>query len=237
MIKLDFYDNSVRLFSKDKKDFIADKSLKIESIHKCVHFASEMAYGNGYHKSQSFGGNNYSRNPAEIFINTLQGKLAELAVFNQLFGLGIVPDKLPEFDVWGKGKWEDCDFTLNNGTIRCSVKSTKFFGNVLLLEKDKYNSKGEFLETESLKPELYDFTFLVRISGVKFAKPEKYLELNLNGIKIETEVTGFLSHRKFLEVISEKQIIKKGTIFGVPILVDNYYIAAKDLTDVKYLKI
>ena len=233
MIKINLSQNSFSNLKSDKKTFVPDTKLKPESILKCLDFAQEMAYGNGHHKSQSFGGKSHNRKPSEIFINTFQGKLAELAVYNQFSNLSLHPDKRPEFDVWGKGKWEDCDFTLSNETVRCSVKSTKFFGNLLLLEKDKYNEKGEFLETEDLKPRAYDFTFLVRVAGVKNPDPKTYLNSN----DIEVEVTGFLSHEKFLQVIAEKQFINKGTIVGTPLIVDNYYIFAKDLADIKDLKI
>ena len=233
MIKAKIEFERIIFDSSTKKEFAPDNKLKTASIKKCLHFASEMAYGAGYHKSQSFGSQNYNRATDEIFINTFQGKLAELAVYNELLNLGIRPDNPPEFDIWGKGKWEDCDFTLNNGTIRASVKSTKWFGNLLLLEKNKYNEKGEFLETFESQPQIYDFTFMVRISGVKSAKPEIYLENN----EIDVEVTGFMSHSKFLQVIKEKQIISKGIILGKPLIVDNYYIFAQDLTEIKYLRI
>ena len=233
MIKAKIEFDRIIFDSYSKKEFSPDKKLKPESILKCLHFASEMAYGSGYHKSQSFGGNSYNRSTSEIFINAFQGKLGELAVYNELSNLGIRPDNPPEFDIWGKGKWEDCDFTLNNGTIRVSIKSTKWFGNLLLLEKDKYNSKGQFLETFETEPQAYDFTFLVRIAGVKNPKPESYLEKN----DIEVEVTGFMTHANFLEVIKQKQIIPQGILLGTPLIVDNYYIFAQDLTDVKYFRI
>lgn len=233
MIKINLLGNSFSYPKSDRKEFKPDKKLKPESILKCLYFASEIAYGDGHHKSQSFGGKFHNRNSSEIFINTFQGKLAELAVYNQLSNLGLRPDKLPEFTIWGKGKWEDCDFTLNNETVRCSVKSTKFFGNLLLLEKDKYNEKGQFLETEDLKPRHYDFTFLVRVAGVKDPDPKTYLK----STDIDVEVTGFLSHEKFLHVIAEKQFINKGTIMGTPLIVDNYYIFAKDLAEIKDFKI
>lgn len=233
MNKIQITSNCVQLTANDRLKFNPEIKLKPESILKCLEFATEMAHGNGHHKAQSFGGKIYSRNSSEIFLNTFQGKIAELAVFNQLYNLDLKPDKLPEFEVWGKGKWEDCDFTLKNETVRCSVKSTKDFGNLLLLEKEKYNEKGEFLETENLKPQKYDFTFLVRVSGIKDCNPKSYLNFN----SIETEVVGFLSHQKFLEVISENQVIKKGTLLGIPLIVDNYYILAKDLEPIKNLKI
>jgi len=233
MIKANIDFQRIIFESDTKKEFCPDTKLKPESIKKCLFFASEMAYGRGYHKSQSFGNSHYNRSPNEIFVNTFQGKLAELAVYNELSNLGIRPDKPPEFDIWGKGKWEDCDFTINNGQIRASVKSTKWFGNLLLLETHKYNQKGEFLETAESEPQMYDFTFMVRIAGVKSPKPENYLTLN----EIDVEVTGFMSHSKFLQVIEEKQIITKGIMLGTPLLVDNYYIFAQDLTEVKYLRI
>lgn len=233
MIKANIQFNKVIFDSETKKEFIPEKKLKPESIKKCLFFASEMAYGKGYHKSQSFGGADYDRLPNEIFINTFQGKLAELAVYNELSSLGIKPDKEPEFDIWGKGKWEDCDFTLNNGKVKASIKSTKWFGNLLLLEKEKYNEKGEFLETVGKNCFYYDFIFLVRISGVKSERPEHYLNEN----DIDVEVTGYLPHSKFVEIIKEKQIITKGIVLGTPLIVDNYYVFAKDLIDIKYLRI
>ena len=233
MIKANIRFNRVIFDSETKKEFIPEKKLKPESIKKCLFFASEMAYGNGYHKSQSFGGSDYNRSTYEIFLNTFQGKLAELAVYNELSLLGIRPDNSPEFDIWGKGKWEDCDFTMDNGKIRASVKSTKWFGNLLLLEKDKYNKNGKFLETFETEAFAYDYTFMVRVSGLNSVRPENYLEEN----EIDVEVTGFLPHSKFLEIIKEKQIIPKATLLGTPLIVDNYYIFAKDLIDVKYLRI
>lgn len=233
MRKINLHHDSVRIAPIDRLKFTPEKKLKPESILKCLEFASEMAYGKGHHKPQSFGGKTHNRKSSEIFLNTFQGKIAELAVYNQLSNLDLKPDKAPEFEIWGKGKWEDCDFTLKNETIRCSVKSTKDFGNLLLLEKEKYNEKGEFLETENLNPQKYDFTFLVRVSGIKDCEPKSYLDSN----SIETEVVGFLSHQKFLNVISENQIIKKGTLLGIPLIVDNYYILAKDLETMKNLKI
>lgn len=233
MIKAKIKFDRIVFDTYSKKEFAPDSKLKQESIQKCLYFASEMAYGTGYHKSQSFGRNNYDRSQNEIFINTFQGKLAELAVYNELYAIGIRPDKPPEFDIWGKGKWEDCDFTLNNRSIRASIKSTKWFGNLLLLEKHKYNEKGQFLETFESEPIAYDYTFMVRIQGVKSEKPEHYLKKN----DIEVEVTGFMSHSKFLQVIEEKQIIPQGILLGTPLIVDNYYIFAQDLTDVKYFRI
>lgn len=230
MIKIQIENNKIVVPKTDRIPFIPDTPLKKESIEKCRLFASEMAYGNGHHKSQSFGSSDYDRTPSEIFLNTFQGKIAELAVYNQLLPLEIKPDKPPEFEIWGKGKWEDCDFTLHNGNRRCSVKSTKSFGNLLLLEKEKYNEQGEYLETsENTVPQFYDYTFFVRISGIS-------LESDFDSDKVEVQVVGFMDHSQFLEVIREKQIIKKGTILGTPLLVDNYYLLAKDLTAIKNLK-
>lgn len=233
MRKIKLHFDCVIIAPIDRLKFTPEKKLKTESILKCLEFASEMAYGKGHHKPQAFGGTTHSRKSSEIFVNTFQGKIAELAVYNQLSNFGFKPDKAPEFEIWGKGKWEDCDFTLKNETIRCSVKSTKFFGNLLLLEKDRYNENGHFLETEDLIPKPYDFTFLVRVSGIRNCDPKSYSETN----SIETEVVGFLTNEKFLEIISQNQILKKGTLLGIPLIVDNYYILAKDLEPIKSFKI
>lgn len=224
--------NKVLIPNDGKKKFTPNVSLKHESIMSCVDFAAKMAYGEGYHNPHAFGAISYSRENEEIFKNTLQGKIAELAFYNLMCKLNIKPDALPDFQVWGKGKWEDCDFTFKTGEIKVSVKSTKNFGNLLLLEKDRYNALGEFLEpVDDNTPVKYDYIFLARVKGVDVCDLEYYKEFGKN---IEVEITGYLSNGKFKELILDKQIIKKGCIIGIPMLVDNYYACASDLKPAEY---
>lgn len=233
MFKIEIKENRVVIPPEGKKAFHSNISLRNESKQKCLDFATEMAYGAGYHNPEAFGGDHH-RNASEIFIDTLQGKLAELAVYNKLHSLGAAPDKLPDFGVWKRGIWEDCDFTFNEGKIKASVKSTKSFGNLLLLEKARYSESGEYLEpANGRNPILYDYTFLSRVTGIENPNPKEYK--NLDDIKVE--VTGFITHSNFLEIINNKQIIQKGTILGIPLIVDNYYICANNLQEINTFKI
>jgi hypothetical protein len=233
-MKIKIENNSVLIPNEGKIRFTPNITLKDESIEKCILFATKMAYGEGHHQANAFAGKTYTRNAQEIFINTLQGKISELGFYNIMLKYGIKPDKFPEFGVWGKGVWEDCDFELNNGKIKISLKSTKHFGNLLLLEKDRYNTNGEYLEPANDNvPIKHDYIFFARIKGVDSAKPEDYRP----PYNIQCEITGFITHNKFLDVIKNDQYIPKGTRLGIPMIVDNYYVVASELIQVQDFKI
>jgi hypothetical protein len=234
MIKIAIENGTVIIPLEGKKKFISNTVLKSQSILKCVDFASNMAYGKGHHQAKSFGGDNYTRENKEIFINTLQGKIAELGFYNLMYSNGLVPDKLPDFGVWGKGKWEDCDFEFENGRIKVSLKSTKFFGNLLLLEKNRYNLNGEYIEpANGIAPIKHDFIFFSRVKGVDSHNPADYIQ----PFDISCEITGFITHSQFLQIIKSGQIINKGVRLGIPMIVDNYYVVASELSPINNFKI
>ncbi|MFD2908364.1 hypothetical protein ACFSX9_06410 [Flavobacterium ardleyense] len=228
MIKITVDENNKgNVPSNGKIVFNPNISLKPESIAKCVEFAGIMAYGEGFHNPNSFGANTNCRKEKEIFKNTLQGKIAELAFYNYMAKAGFKPDAIPDFGVWGKGKWEDCDFTFKNGAINVSIKSTKHFGNLLLLEKDRYNENGEYLEAvEKSQPIKHHYIFMIRVKGVEKDNPAEYLAPYEN---ISVEVTGYITNDCFKKLIHQNQLIKKGLIIGIPMIVDNYYTCSSDL--------
>ena len=57
--------------------------------------------------------------------------MCEFAVYSELSIKYEINE--PDLIEWDLGKWDDVDFTIFDKTI--SVKSTKYFGNLLLLEK------------------------------------------------------------------------------------------------------
>jgi len=226
LISVQIRGNEVFIPREGRKSFLPNTSLKDLSIVKCIDFAKEMAYGEGFHNAKAFAGSSYTRENKEIFINTLQGKIAELGFYNLMYARGMTPDKLPDFRIWGKGIWEDCDFEFKNGTIKVSLKSTKHFGNLLLLEKNRYNANGEYLEpANGQTPVKHDYIFLSRVKGVDSYNPSDYA----TPFKINCEITGFITHDLFKELIHKNKYIKKGTRLGIPLIVDNYYIVASDL--------
>ncbi len=227
-----------------KKEFEAVNSFKKEEINKVFDFAYEMAFGFGEHRDHRSGGS-ARRKKGQIFINTFQGKLAELAVYKEfekhnpeaykkLSGI--------DFNVYGLGEWDSCDLSMEDKEF--SVKSTKFYGHLLLLETKDWNEDGEYLPNKQVgKPCTYDYFVLVRISpdGELLMKKEKLLYSNdiekekLKGIvesqKWEYDIPGYITHDDLKYIISNKFIIQKGDLLNckVEMDADNYYVQSGDL--------
>jgi hypothetical protein len=226
MPKVNIVDEKVMVPKAGIKPFSPNVKLLKRHVDSSIEFAKQMTFGEGYHQPQSFAGDSHKRQKNQIFRDALQGKLAEFAIHTFLYKKGIKTDTYPSCEVWGKGIWEDCDFTLKNGSISISVKSTKHFGNLLLLECHRYNQKGLYLEpANSVTPIKHDIIVLVRVKGVENESVESYN----NTSNIECEITGFITHFDFCKVIAQKQIINKGIKIGIPMIVDNYYVCANDL--------
>lgn len=90
--------------------------------------------GNGEHRNHRTGGT-HQRKKGEIFANAFQGKLAECAIYNQFYNELDITE--PDFETYGLGEWDDADFYIND--FKISIKSTKSFGNLLLLETRDWN--------------------------------------------------------------------------------------------------
>ena len=73
-----------------------------------------MAFGSGEHRKNRSGGTK-ERTPEEIYVNTLQGKLAETALYDYLLNHKLKPSNI-DFSVSGKGIWDTFDSV-------CSVMS------------------------------------------------------------------------------------------------------------------
>lgn len=93
-----------------------------------------MTFGRvGQHRDHRTGGTHKRRN-GEIFANAFQGKLCEFALYialNDKHDIGF-----PDLSVNPLGEWDNYDFNIDGHNI--SVKSTKFFGQLLLSEKEDY---------------------------------------------------------------------------------------------------
>lgn len=102
-----------------------------------------MSFGNkGQHRDHRTGGNNKRKN-GEIFINTFQGKLSEIAVSYFIRKLNKTASKKLsklDFETNSLGIWDDTDITVGN--IKISVKFTSNKGNLLLLETKDWNENG-----------------------------------------------------------------------------------------------
>ena len=235
MIKI--INNKVIVKKKCKKKFEPNIFINNENKRQCFEFAYLMAFKEK-HNPHSFGSkkDEHIRKKIEIFRDAFQGKLAEVGFYNFYKDRKEFLEPLPEpnFEIWNRGKWEDTDFEIKtkNKTYRISIKSTKHYGNLLMLEKERYDSKGNYLEGVKKKKVKHDLIFLVRVMGTDsfIYQNEKILNDNSLFDKIKIEITGYITNSQFIEIIKKNQFLPAGVILGgQPLKVDNYYICAKKL--------
>jgi hypothetical protein len=224
---------------------------KSKTIKKVFEFAYAMSFTQqGAHRDHRSGGKHH-RNNAEVFINAFQGKLSELAVYNYFYQFNhslYQQLSFPDFDIYGLSNWDDCDLKLKNECF--SIKSTKFFGNLLLLECKDWNSLGFYKPNlNNEKPNFFHYFILVRI------KPDgelliraKHL-LDENNVDKDTlfqlitnqiwrfDIPGYLTHKDLVNIITDKQCLPQGAQLNNKITMDadNYYVQSGDLRSLEKL--
>lgn len=143
-----------------KKPFKSNVTLLDEDIDACYKFAYDMTYGEkGAHRDHRSGGDQ-NREIGEIFCNTFQGKIAELAVYNY-FSEAEIPISEPDMEVMGLNNWDSCDFVINGKKV--AVKSTGSYGNLLLLETKDWTNEGLYIPNIETGESRYDYFILVRV--------------------------------------------------------------------------
>ena len=230
-------DNSLYIISNKK---FLGKEIAKDIIEKVFSFSYKMTFGKGgVHRNHRSGGNHYRKN-GEIFVNTFQGKLAEVLLY-EFFKEKKIQISEPDFSISGLGVWDTYDFKIKENLI--SVKSTKYYGNLLLLECKDWNEYGKYIPNDTE----YSFFVLVRIKPdfEKIIKENKLLyldecdEMVLKDLIFnncwEGEITGFISNEDFKNIIiKEKFIIRQGEKLNgkVEMDVDNYYVQSGDLKNI-----
>lgn len=233
------------IYINSRKNFNAIGTFKLETIKKTIDFAYAMSFGmNGEHRSYRSGGTHSSKN-GEIFANTFQGKLSEFAIYNSLhksFELA-----KPDLSTYGLGEWDDYDFVINNKKI--SIKSTKSFGNLLLLETKDWNESAEYIPNIGKGTAVYDIFILVRVEPYCEDVLKKIRALYLNSEskeKLETailslewkyDVPGFITQEDLKYAIDNKHIIRQGDMLNGKTKMDaeNYYVQAGDMKDLQQI--
>ncbi|MDD7411033.1 hypothetical protein [Fusobacterium gastrosuis] len=157
MLKFNYLEKKFNKYYIEKKKSFSpleiSHNLEIEEVFE---FSYNMTFGKfGEHRAKRTGGN-YSRKKGEIFANTFQGKIAEFALYDYLKNKNFSPTK-PDLGTYKLGKWDESDLEVNNKKI--SIKSTKAFGNLLLLEEKDWNNEGIYIPNKIS----YDFIVLLRI--------------------------------------------------------------------------
>ena len=168
----------------------------------------------GEHREYRTGGSHF-RSSKEIFINAFQGKLAEVA-FYEYFKDKDLQINEPDFETYPKGQWDNFDFMINNKKI--NVKSTKHFGNLMLLEQGDWNNNAEYIPNIGSNNHIYDLFVLLRIDS----KTNKY------------DIPGFITTNDLMHIIQKQHIIKKGEMLNgkIPMDANNYYVQAGDMRNI-----
>lgn len=217
----------------DKKYFQPQDFTSTDYVEKAFDFAWNMTFGmNGRHRDHRTGGQTNRKN-GEIFINTFQGKLAEFAVYQKLKYSGINAP-YPDLEQYQLGRWDISDFKINN--INIAVKSTKFYGNLLLLETGDWDNYARYIPSNVT----YDYLILVRIKpdGEAIMKQNKLLYSNtcaydtLKKIILSEvwtfDIAGFITKDELKDVISKQQIIPQNAMLNTYTKMDaeNYFVEA-----------
>lgn len=219
---------------------------KPATVFSVFQFAYDMTFGaKGEHRHSRSGGS-YFRDNIEIFSNTFQGKLSEFALANLFFKHKDF--RAPDLSTHALGVWEDADFLIGESVI--AVKSTKSYGNLLLLEKKDWDFEGSYLASTGT-PRVYTHLVLVRINPdsdeitrqFRTDHSENDLEISARSTITNREwsydIPGFIETKDLQIVIREGNIIPKGARLNdsVTMDADNYYVQAGDLRSIKFLKI
>lgn len=229
-----------------RKEFVA-QPIDNEYIQLSFEFAFNMSFGKaGHHRSHRTGGS-IKRRSGEIFINAFQGKLAEFAFYEWLKNKKINTE-LPDTRLMGEGAWDDSDFTVNGKII--SIKSAAHFSNLMLLETQDWDSKGNYIPNMEAGNASYDYFVLVRIKpdGKKLIKDNGLYNVDvvdkdflLKIINKEiwlADLTGFATKEDLISVIENKNIIPQGELLNgkMPMDASNYYIQSGDLNPINELE-
>ena len=224
-----------------KRPFNGSEKISTKYVIECINFSYDMAYGSGSHREHRSGGT-YERKPGEIFANTLQGKIAEFAMYSFMLQ-NKLDASYPDMTVSSKGIWDSFDIECYGKKI--AVKSTKFYGQLLLLEAKDWNEQAEYIPNYDKDIKNYDFFVLIRISPSveDIMKKHKMLYSNsvtkeyLKSIFVEQEwkydIAGYITKGDFSRIIEVKYTIPKGAKLNDTTIMDaeNYYVQAGDMRD------
>ncbi|CUA79424.1 hypothetical protein [Anoxybacillus suryakundensis] len=229
------------------KEFSSMGSFDSLTLENAFNFAYDMSFDNkGAHRDHRSGGT-YRRKNGEIFTDTFQGKLGEFAIYDYFKENGILLN-YPDLKTHQLGIWDTSDFEING--LKIAVKSTKKYGQLLLLEKADWDSKGQYIPNLSNGNGIYDVFILVRISpSISFLmkknklyysnKVEKnVLKRTIFAQRFNYDIPGFIDREVLVKLIAGNFVIPKGAMLNSSRTVmdaDNYYIQAGDMMDIKDL--
>ena len=224
-----------------RANFTKIGTFKSSTVGSVIDFAFNMTFGSKGEHRHSRSGGTISRGNLEIFTNTFQGKLSEFAVANVLYKHKDF--KEPDLSTHGLGVWEDADFQLGENAI--AVKSTKSYGNLILLESKDWDLQGKYLASVT-ESRTYSHIVLVRIKPDAeeiLRKFRSYLNNDIVledlrtlilGLEWEYDIPGYITNADLKSVIKNGLLIPKGALLNGVVKMDaeNYYVQAGDLRSI-----
>lgn len=216
-------------------------SIEYQDFCLIFDFAYNMVFGKGHHRSYRSGGTQ-QRNPILKFKDVFEGKIGEFAIYRFFLNQGINIG-YPDLSIASKGVWDAGDFAYNN--LNISVKSSKHFAQMLLLESQDYIiSDNEVIYSPDKTK--YDIILLTRVKTNLFdSLSSSDIENNTDDLKnalftksyIYFDFPGYISNKDLFNFINNDFKIKKGSLLNgkTKMDADNYYVFAKDMKPVTQL--
>lgn len=243
--RLDQYGNSYYITSK--KPFIPNTNVSKDDVIDTFNFAYNMTFGNGGEHRNHRSGGQARRKPGEIFADTFQGKIAEFALYNYIKSNTNLDIPKPDLSEWGLNEWDNSDFKIGSHNI--SVKSTKFFGNLLLLETKDWNQDAQYIPNIEKGDEKYDFFVCIRIKPecsdimkrnrllYSFEANRDFLINQIENNKWECNIAGFITGEELKQIINSEFILPQNSLLNGETRMDatNYYVQMGDMHDISEL--
>jgi hypothetical protein len=237
--------NGTSFFFTGKNEYSPQGRLRPSTVERVFNFAYEMAFSDKHRNCRS--GGDTERSNAEIFANVFQGKIAECAACNFFYKFD--NSVMPDFETYERGKWDAVDLTVCGQQV--AIKSTKHFGQLLLLETKDWDSKGRYIPNIGSSVCEYDYLLLVRIKpSCEDLLREHHLlhckhvnEQQLYSIcctrNWEYHYAGFITKDELIQIIRERYVLPKKSLLNGKTRMDaeNYYVQAIDLHKITELDV
>lgn len=228
------------------KSFAPQMRLDAETVNEAFDFAFQMTFGHeGSHRDHRSGGTAH-RKLGEIFANTFQGKAVECAVSGFLAQNRIETEV--DFSVSGLGQWDSGDLCVGDKVI--SVKSAKYFSNLLLLEANDWDRDGLYRPGNGFSSSRHDFFVMGRLCPDIASLMKKHRFYYSNAVdRTELEepvlnqpwsydIPGFITIDDLKTIVQKGQLIHKGARLGtkgVQMDATNYYVQTGDMRPISEL--
>ncbi len=245
--------NIQRLTKKGNHYFIDEKTKVVfgtrthsfctkTDLHNTMEFSHGMTFGaSGEHRDHRSGGMIH-RDLYQQFYDIFIGKLGEIAFYNAHKNHPAVMSISDiDYDRYGLGIWDNTDFILNQ-QYHIAVKTTKHFGNLLLLEAKDWKIKGEdALYIPNIKNNVpssgrYDRLYFCRVKvNIEKLIPPNSINApsNINHFKVmipriqtNLEIVGYILNKQLKFIMENDFLLPQGALLNGRTVMDadNYYL-------------